>query len=169
MTVQQKRREFEREYHDLFAYVYRYLSFRIPHVQDCEDVTAAVFMEAYDRIDRYDPKSGSLKQWLIGILRHKLADYWRKQRIVLDVDAIVDQMSHDIRETSDRQIDEAEWFARVMDSLPDDVRSLFTMRYVDDMTYAEIARCTNKNPATIRKLFSDTHKQITQTIQHAQL
>lgn len=62
MTTKAKQKEFERQYHKLFQYAYRYMSFRIPNAHDCEDMVSDLFLQAYERIDQYDPEKGTLKQ-----------------------------------------------------------------------------------------------------------
>jgi len=57
----------------------RFLVDRIPP-QDCDDLVQEVLLAAFNELKRDGFKGdSSLGTWLIGILRHKIADYRRKQ------------------------------------------------------------------------------------------
>lgn len=93
-------------------------------------------------------------------MRNKTVDYWRKRKITLNLDealTLIDALEqHQVKNT----IDDQQLYNEMMDTLPAEIRALFILRYVDDLTYQEIADCIGKNPATIRKIFSDMHKKL---------
>jgi len=69
--------------------VYRYVHYRlIPRSDVVDDVVQEVFLAAWDNLDKYQGKS-SLKNWLLGIARHKVENYYRiqlRQHRVFDSD-----------------------------------------------------------------------------------
>ena len=54
-----------------------YLSARVYHQADVEDLAQEVFLIAYDKLDRFEPET-NFRAWLIGIARFQLNNYWRK-------------------------------------------------------------------------------------------
>jgi RNA polymerase sigma-70 factor (ECF subfamily) len=71
--------EFEEVYAQELAPVWRYVRARTPQHADAEDVTSEVFARAVRNWGRYDDRLGTPGAWLLGIARHVVADWWRKQ------------------------------------------------------------------------------------------
>jgi len=65
-------------YREHFVAVYRYHHARTGCVADAQDLTAETFRAALEGFSRYQPAKGSPIAWLMGIARHKLADYFRR-------------------------------------------------------------------------------------------
>jgi RNA polymerase sigma factor (sigma-70 family) len=63
---------------DVFAYVATLVRDR----GAAEDVVAAAFERAYRRLNSYDARRGSERQWLFGIARHAALDELRRRRRV---------------------------------------------------------------------------------------
>jgi RNA polymerase sigma-70 factor (ECF subfamily) len=49
--------------------------------QGAEDVVQESFLQAWRRADRYDPSRGSLRCWLLAIVRHRCVDVLRRQAV----------------------------------------------------------------------------------------
>lgn len=71
--------EFEEVYGQHLASVWRYVRARIPRHADAEDVTSEVFARAVRAWSRYGERRGPVAAWLLGIARHVVADWWRRQ------------------------------------------------------------------------------------------
>lgn len=61
--------------------IFGYFSRRVEDRQACYDLTAETFATLYLQRKKFDPKQGSLEQWLYGIARNHLARYHRKQSV----------------------------------------------------------------------------------------
>lgn len=151
--------EFESRFKELFDYIYRYVACRIPDELDAEDLASSILTEVYHKFDRYDSAKGDLRQYITGVARNKIVDFWRSQKIVtVDIDEVVNQLvEYPIVDLS-KSIDEASLVAKILETLPPTVQALFILHYIDGLTYEEIGNLVQRKPATIRKVFSDTHK-----------
>lgn len=151
---------FQNNYHALFTYAYRYVMLRVPHKQDAEDIVSLAFMHAYEHIEQYNAARGTMQQWLTGILKYRIIDYWRQQRIVLSIEDI--ELLNYVEKTCERDLDldGKLLFEQLMKKLPIALQTLFILRYIDDFTYEQIATIVHKKPAAIRKTFSLLHKRL---------
>lgn len=166
MDLLQKQQQFQQEYHELFRYVYQYLGLRIQNVPDKEDLTSNIIMEAYEHLVDFNEVKGSLRQWITGIMKHRLIDFWRKRKVVVNLDEaekIISQIDgRDVARNVSTIIDERLLVEKIMQQLPETTRTLFYMHYVDDLTYEQIADIINKSASAIRKLFSRAQQQLRQ-------
>jgi RNA polymerase sigma factor (sigma-70 family) len=71
--------DFEHVYREHVTSIWRYVRARVPTCADAEDVTSEVFAKGMRSWDQFDPRRGSVGGWLVGIARHTLADWWRRQ------------------------------------------------------------------------------------------
>lgn len=54
-----------------------YLSTRLYHHEDVEDLAQDIFVIAFEKLDTFET-DGDFRRWLIGIARLELQNYWRK-------------------------------------------------------------------------------------------
>lgn len=144
-------RQFIKEYSDVFDYAYRYVLARVRHVEIAEDIVSEVFVKAMEKLHLYDASKGSIRQWITGIMKRCLLDYWKRQVIVVPLE--------EFTVSSLPQFDQLA-FDHYIDHLPPHIRQLLLWHFVDDYTYAQIAELTNKQPAAVRKYFTRVYKQL---------
>lgn len=173
MDLLEKQQLFQREYRELFRYAYQYLGLRIQHVPDKEDLACQIMLEAYEHLVDFNEIRGSLRQWVTGIMKHRLVDFWRKRKVVVDLDeaeqVISDVASRDVHSMNSGRlyrIDERLLVEKIMQQLPVATRTIFYMHYVDDLTHDQIAEITSKSSSAIRKLFSRAQQQLRQKFEH---
>lgn len=126
--------------------VYGYLISRCGRRELAEELTSETFLAAVDAVRRERPPPVDVP-WLIGVARHKLADHWRRQsreqRVLRAVaadrsaDAAIDDP---VDELTDR-LQAAQTLAR----LQPQHRCVLTLRYVDDLPVAEVARVIDRS------------------------
>lgn len=141
---------FEKNYNELFDKIYRYVCCRIPNKEEAEDIVSETFFEAWKSLKKYDPRKGSLKAWLNGIAKNRIIKYWQKRLPTQEYFEEIINSAEDIKSKIDLE--------KTLSKLPPDHVSILTLRYIDELTYEEIARSLGKSETAVRKWFSRFHK-----------
>src|SRR3972149_3962681 len=68
-------------------HVCRFLMLHTGNVQDAQDLTAQTFIAALEQLERYQPQ-GRFRMWLLAIARHKAADFFRKNKIMVPLEML---------------------------------------------------------------------------------
>jgi len=136
-------------YPEALPEVYGYLRHRCGDSGLAEDLTAEAFVQAARSL-----RDGTLDQvttaWLVTVARNKLIDHWRRQ-------ARSEQM---LRSVEDERGDDGGWDTRLdamlaaetLRSLGVQHRAALTLRYVDDLPVAEVARLLGRTVAATEAL-----------------
>lgn len=113
---------------------------------EAEDVVQDAFVAVWQKIDRYDAARGSLRGWIMTVVRNRAIDRVRARRTTVDIDD-ADERSllrtgpnptweDTLRRASGDDVRAA------MDALPDDQRRAVELAYFDGYTYREVAELT---------------------------
>lgn len=70
--------EFEDLYREFVNRIYAYLRSQLGTAADAEDVTAQVFVKAFEAYRRYEPRQASPSAWLFQIARNAALDHYRR-------------------------------------------------------------------------------------------
>ena len=151
------------EWLDLYGdYLYRYAMFRLRNATLAEDLVQETLLAALQSRDRYRGNSQE-RTWLVGILKHKILDHFRKvgrNREVSEGDGPTGDDYHPFDKTGewvghwttkqaprDWQLDASyilekkefwESFSRCLAELPEKTASAFTLREVEGLSSDEI-------------------------------
>jgi RNA polymerase sigma factor (sigma-70 family) len=68
---------FEDMYRDYLGRIYAYVRAQVGASADAEDITAQVFMNAYQAYDRFEPRHSTPAAWLFRIARNATLDHFR--------------------------------------------------------------------------------------------
>lgn len=132
-----------RALYDAYAsLVYRIAFATLRNRSDAEDVTQATFVSAWRGRATYDPEFGSLKGWLIGIVRRRAVDQMRlNERQRLAVDAVQDLDDEPPTPSVERVVDRMV-IADALEWLPPPQRTVLQLAFFDDLTHTQIAAAT---------------------------
>jgi RNA polymerase sigma-70 factor (ECF subfamily) len=134
--------------------IYRFLRWRLNRDEDAWELVQDVFVKALTALERYDPGQ-SFRTWLYTIARRRLIDFWRTQKVTVDLDqveSIVERLSVDDQLDAQRAVEE------LLALLSDTERILVTLRYESDLSFKDIAQITGKSEGSLRTTFSRLKK-----------
>ncbi len=129
--------------------VYRYCYYRTNNASEAEDLTAQIFLAALEGMSRYR-QDGHFAGWLFSIARKKVADYHRHLPHVSLEEVTLPPIQMDLAtevETSQRR----ERLRGLIQALGEEERELINLRYVAELSFAEIAKALRKNEEAVKK------------------
>ena len=131
--------------------VFNYLRRRTQSQAEAEDA----FQETYYRIHKYiltfDPEKNPIG-WVLSIARNVVARLWRRNSRIKSADVDPEQL-HDLR-SSAKAVDDAEEVGSLLETLDPRDRRLLEQRYLEDKSFAEIARTEGMKQDNARQVIS---------------
>ena len=137
-------------YQEAVPEVYGYFLHRCSDSATAEDLTSETFLAAVRNIEDGRPAPLDIP-WVIAVARHKLADHWRRRareerlRDALEQDPEPADDPWDVRLDQLRAND-------VLAALAPHHRLALTLRYVDGLPVAEVARLLGRTPGATEAL-----------------
>lgn len=146
---------YERYLERIFNYVY----YRTGNLHDAEDLTARVFQRAMNHIKNYTDRGVPFSAWLYRIA-HNLVANWhrdrsRKQEIPLD-DLPVIPAKGDHPERNLVRSQDQESLLRMIRRLPSERQNLLILKFVEDMSNAEIGQIMGRSEGAVKSLYHRT-------------
>ena len=140
-------------YHRYRDRIYWYVRARVTSDEDAADLTQQVFLQAFERLHQYRERKGSFAAWLFAIARHAASNSHRRPRPV-DWDYLPPAQHATERNATEADVMKRESVTRVtqlIGALPVQKRELIVLRFVGELTIAEIAAIIGKSPEATRK------------------
>lgn len=139
--------------------IYSYVYYRTGNIHDAEDLTAKVFFRALSHIGNYVEKGLPFQAWLYRIAHNLVANWHRDQsrRKIIALDEYVAQALRS--EAPDRQTEELEERNQLLDAvrrLPDDRQQLLILKFVEQMSNAEIGAIMGRTEGAVKSLYHRT-------------
>jgi len=146
---------YERYVERIFNYVY----YRTGNTHDAEDLTARVFQRAMNHIQKYTDRGVPFSAWLYRIA-HNLVANWhrdgsRKQEIPLD-DLPILPTKGDHPEKNLVRSQEQDALLRMIRKLPAERQNLLILKFVEDMSNAEIGAIMGRSEGAVKSLYHRT-------------
>jgi RNA polymerase sigma-70 factor, ECF subfamily len=146
---------YERYMERIFNYVY----YRTGNTHDAEDLTARVFQRAMNHIKNYTDRGVPFSAWLYRIA-HNLVANWhrdrsRKQEIPLD-DMPILPSKGDHPEKNLVRSQEQDALLRMIRKLPGERQNLLILKFVENMSNAEIGQIMGRSEGAVKSLYHRT-------------
>ena len=140
------------------------LYWKIRHVvlehEDANDILQNTFLKAWNNLDKFENRS-SLLTWLYRIAYNEALDFLRRQKKCCTTgdtaSAVVDRLLADEYFNGDET--QAQLQAAVA-GLPEVQRTVFTMRYFDEMKYSQISEILGTSEGALKASYHLAVKKI---------
>ncbi|MFJ3496996.1 sigma-70 family RNA polymerase sigma factor [Streptomyces sp. NPDC086091] len=135
------------------ALVFTVVRQAVGDAEEAKDVTQQVFVGAWRGREGYDPRRGSLKTWLMGITRRKIADaLTRRSRHLRDVEAAAGAASggEGARTPLADTVVDRVLLHDELERLPDPQRVVLRLAFFEDLTQAQIAERSGLPLGTVK-------------------
>lgn len=139
--------------------IYTYIYYRTGNTHDAEDLTARVFYRAIEHIGRYRQRGVPFSAWLYRIA-HNLVANWhrdrqRRQEVPID-DVINLQEKLDPPEMTMMKSLDIERLIIVIQSLSSERQELVILKFVQELSNAEIGKIMGRSEGAIKSLYHRT-------------
>ncbi len=139
-------------YEAYFERVYRFVYFRVTDDQQAEDLTAQVFLKAWENIRRYRPH-GPFLAWLYAIARNTVIDNYRTRKKTVSLDEAAPIAIHDDNVDERLQLQfETRALRQAMQYLTEEQQEVIALKFLAEYDTAHIARYMGKSEGAIRAL-----------------
>ncbi len=121
-----------------------------------EDVIQEAFLSIWRSSARYDPARGSVRSWMLGIVRNRAIDALRRStgpapKLDLDDDAVLEvKAAENLTDSEAIRRDTADRVRGALGELPDEQSQVITLAYFGGFTHSEIAKMLGAPLGTIK-------------------
>jgi RNA polymerase sigma-70 factor (ECF subfamily) len=150
-----ERPEFEDLYREFLPRIYGYALAQLRNAAEAEDVTAQVFVKAYQAYGRFEPQAATPAAWLFRIARNAILDFHRRAGVRARV---ADEVGRSLGEGDDpAQVAEDKiLFTNVLEAvrrLPERQREVIALRHRSDLGFLEIGRLMDCSEDAAKMLY----------------
>lgn len=134
--------------------IYRFVYLRVEDQQTAEDITANVFLRAWEKLDRYQFRGVPFRAWLFRIARNAVIDHYRTRKETAPLEAVInthDESAISVSQKVGLRI-EAEKVMENMRQLTEDQRNVLTLKLVHGLNTQEVAKTLGKRQGAVRAL-----------------
>ncbi len=144
--------------------VYRYHFSRVGNIHDAQDLTAQTFLAAQEAIMSFRGQ-GKFVAWLMSIASRKAADYFRRKRTTLPLEAAAQIEDDSIApEAFAAQQLSLEQITQALSQLTTDRAEAIALQIFSGLSIAEVAQVMGKSEAAVKMLvcraLKDLRKQL---------
>ena len=147
-AAQKDPRRFAELYETNFERVYAFIVRRVHDRTEAEDLTSEVFRHALSNLSKFEWRGVPFAVWLYRIAANMLADRWRR----LSRQNFHPVPDDDLERSSWPDIERRAALFQLVDSLPEDQRSVILQRFVEQKSIRDIAQEFGKSEGAIKQL-----------------
>lgn len=141
-------------YDEYLPKIFRFVLFKVNNRQAAEDLTHDIFLSAWQNLASYKPQGFPFSSWLYQIARNRVIDHYRTNRghsSIDDADEDLFKVVSAVEHSLDQMLD-LKKVSEALDRLSEDQKEVIIMRFVEDLSYPEIAAAMEKSEGAVRLL-----------------
>ena len=139
--------------------IYNYIYYRTGNEHDAEDLTARVFFRAMKRLPSYTDRGLPFSAWLYRIAHNLVANWHRDQsrRKIVPLDEyIVHGLQSEAPEYAAESREDQDFLLEMVRRLPAERQQLLVLKFIEQMSNAEIGAVMNRSEGAIKSLYHRT-------------
>ncbi|MDR3559250.1 MAG: sigma-70 family RNA polymerase sigma factor [Candidatus Pacebacteria bacterium] len=129
-----------------------YFAKRVLNREVAEDLVQEIFLRIIKNIRSFDETSGDFSSWVWRIAKNRLIDYYREKKSISFCDLEI------LKEAKETSADGdclhhkilAENVCRIVGDFRPEEQSVFTLRFISDLSYKEMAELTGRSEESLR-------------------
>jgi len=147
-AAQKDPKRFAELYETNFERVYAFIVRRVQDRHEAEDLTSEVFQHALANLSKFEWRGVPFAVWLYRIASNALADRWRR----VSKQSPNPVSEDDLDQSSWRDIERRAALFQLVDSLPEDQRSVILKRFVEQKSIRDIALEFGRSEGAVKQL-----------------
>ena len=171
MAKQDHIEDFEAIFHDYKDMVFRSAYLILGNAQEAEDVLQEVFIKVYRSGDTLHPQERGFKTWLHRVTVNQCISERRRKHLhsfsyetLNEEGCELPQVSYELPDELAIKQDETRRIQQAMKRLDKKCRAILTLRYFDDLSYAEIAQVLGIPLGTVKSRLNAATKSLREEI-----
>ena len=166
---------FQDTYKKYYPKLVYYINKMVRDEQTAEDLTIEAFIQALDKIEKYDKEKSQFSTWLFTIAKNNTLQEIKKIKKSVSIDNEIDKDgttmkdfienddSFDENNTEDVIEKKAEIMMREMERLKEPYKSVIEMREIEKMAYKDISDKLGRNLSTVKSQIRGARKILRNT------
>ncbi len=142
--------------------VYGFFGYRVTSRAEAEDLTQLTFERALRAWDRFDPRRGAARTWLMAIARNLLIDHYRSaagvRTVHLHEESTVERVERIA--VTDPEPGVSPELADALGILGTREREVLALRFGGDLNGPEVAALTGLSVANVQQIFSRSLRKL---------
>jgi RNA polymerase sigma-70 factor, ECF subfamily len=151
--MQADQKKFSKIYDTYVESIYRFIYIKVNSQEIAQDLTSDVFLKVWKSYQKQKLKNP--RAFLYTTARHTIIDYYRTNKTTISIDSVIEieDSSQNIAKTEEISSDIAVIQGKIK-NLKEDYQNIVILRYVDDLSIAEISKVLEKSKGATRTLLS---------------
>jgi RNA polymerase sigma-70 factor (ECF subfamily) len=148
--------------------IYSYVLYRTGTAADAEDLTARVFFRAMEHIAGYTERGVPFQAWLYRIAHNLVANYHRdrgRRKIIPLDEYMTGSAPADQPEVFAEDTEERDALMAAVRALPEERQLLLTLKFVDQLSNAEIGEIMGRTEGAVKSLYHRTLLALRDTLE----